>query len=132
MGCEEMMMMMKMIMKEYKTSVKDLQEQGTEPTDWVSALSIVNKPSAKNGIRVCIDSRNLNTVLKPSEYSMPTVDLLTEKSNAKKFTLAKSSLLFSMFHWMNLCGNSQMNQISFLGGGEGGACRRVGVPEVGR
>ena len=56
--------------------VKDLQEQGiiekahvTEPTDWVSAPTIVNKPSAKNGL--CIDSRPLNTAPKRSEYSIP-------------------------------------------------------------
>ena len=35
--------------------VKDLQQQGiiekvTEPTEWVSAPTIVNKPAAKNGI----------------------------------------------------------------------------------
>ncbi|KAK2548400.1 hypothetical protein P5673_031468 [Acropora cervicornis] len=69
--------------------IKDLQEQGiiekvTEPTDWVSAPTIVNKPSAKNGLRLCIDSRPLNTALKRSEYPIPTVDqLLTEISNAK-------------------------------------------------
>ena len=74
--------------------VKDLQEQGiiekiTEPTDWVSAPTIVNTPSAKNGIRLCIDSRPLSAVLKCSEYPIPTVDhLLTELSNAKVFTLA--------------------------------------------
>jgi len=74
--------------------VKDLQEQGiiekvTEPTDWASAPTIVNKPPAKNGIRLCIDSRPLNTALKRSEYPIPTVDhLLTELSNAKVFTLA--------------------------------------------
>ena len=37
--------------------VKDLQQQGiiekvTEPTEWVSGPTIVNKPSAKNGIRL--------------------------------------------------------------------------------
>ena len=64
--------------------IKDLQEQGilekvTEPTDWVSAPTMVNKPSAKNGIRLCIDSRPLNTALKRMEYPIPTVDnLLTE------------------------------------------------------
>ena len=76
------------------TDIKDLQEQGiiekvTEPTDWVSAPTIVNKPSAKNGLGLCIDSRPLNTALKRSEYPIPTVDqLLTEISNAKVFTLA--------------------------------------------
>ena len=74
--------------------IKDLQEQGilekvTEPTDWVSAPTMVNKPSAKNGIRLCIDSRPLNTALKRTEYPIPTVDnLLTEIGNAKVFTLA--------------------------------------------
>jgi len=74
--------------------LKDLQDQGilekvTEPTEWVSAPTIVNKPSAKNGIRLCIDSRPLNTALKRSEYPIPTVDhLLTEIVNAKVFTLA--------------------------------------------
>ena len=43
--------------------LKDLQDQSilekvTEPTEWVSAPTIVNKPSAKNGIRLCIDSRH--------------------------------------------------------------------------
>ena len=61
----------------------------TEPTEWVSAPAIVKKPSAKNGIRLCIDSRPLNTALKRSEYPIPTVDhLLTEISDAKVFSLA--------------------------------------------
>ena len=69
--------------------VKDPQKQGiaekvTEPTELVSAPTIVNEPSAKNGIRLCIDSRPLNTALKRSEYPVPTVDhLLTDISNAK-------------------------------------------------
>ena len=52
--------------------VKELQEQGilekvTEPSAWVSTQTIMNKPSAKNGIRLCIDSRPLNTALKRFE-----------------------------------------------------------------
>ena len=82
------------VKNKFIAEVKDLQEQGiiekvTEPTDWVSTLTIVNKPSAKNGIRLCIDSRPLNTALKRSEYPIPAVDhLLTEINNAKVFTLA--------------------------------------------
>ena len=74
--------------------VKDLRLQGiiekvTEPIEWVSAPTIENKPSAKNGIRLCIESRPLNTALKRSEYTIPTVDhLLTDISNAKVFSLA--------------------------------------------
>ena len=61
----------------------------TEPTEWVSASAILNKPSAKNGIRLCIDSRPLNTALKRSKYLIRTVDhLLTEISNAKVFSSA--------------------------------------------
>ena len=82
--------------------VKDLQEQGilekvTEPSEWVSAPTIVNKPSAKNGIRLCINSRPLNNALKRSEYPIPTADnLLTEICNAKVFTLADIKCAF--FH----------------------------------
>ena len=85
--------------------LKDLQDQSilekvTEPTEWVSAPTIVNKPSAKNGIRLCIDSRALNTALKRSEYPIPTVDhLLTEIVNAKVFTLVTSSLPSGTSHW---------------------------------
>lgn len=47
--------------------VKDLQQQGitervTQPTEWVSAFTVVNKPFAKNEIRLCIDSIPLNTL----------------------------------------------------------------------
>ena len=74
--------------------MQDLQQQGilekvTEPTEWVGAPAIVNKPSAKNGTRLCIDSRPLNTALKRSECPILTVDhLLTEISNARVFSLA--------------------------------------------
>ena len=55
----------------------------------MSAPTIVNKPCAKSGLRLCIDSILLNTALKLPEYPIPTVDqLLTEISNAKVFTLA--------------------------------------------
>ena len=58
----------------FVAEVKDLQQQGTlekvtEPTDGVSAPTVVNcKPSAKNGIRLCIGSRPLNIALKRYEY----------------------------------------------------------------
>ena len=50
------------VKNKFIAEVKDLQEQGIiekviEPTDWVSTPTIVNKSSAKNGIRLCIDSR---------------------------------------------------------------------------
>ena len=73
----------------FVAEVKDLQQQGTlekvtEPTEWVSAPTVVNcKPSTKNGIRLCICSRPLNIALKPYEYPNSAVDhLLTEIGNA--------------------------------------------------
>ena len=76
-----------LVKNKFIAEIKDLQEQGI--IEKVSAPTIVNKPSAKNGLRLCIDSRPLNTALKCSEYPIPTVDqLLTEISNAKVFTLA--------------------------------------------
>ena len=73
----------------FVAEVKDLQQQGThekvtEPTEWVSAPTVVNcKPSAKNEIRLCICSRPLNIALKRYEYPNSAVDhLLTEIGNA--------------------------------------------------
>ena len=69
----------------FVAEVKDLQQQGTlekvtEPTEWVSAPTVVNcKLSAKNGIRLCIGSRSLNIAPKRHEYPNSAVDhLLTE------------------------------------------------------
>jgi len=66
--------------------VEDLVEQGliekvTEPTDWLSAPLLVNKPAANNNIRLCMDSRPLNKALKRTEYPMPTLDQLLLKLN---------------------------------------------------
>ena len=70
--------------------IKDLQEQGilekvTEPTDWVSAPTMVNKPSAKNGIRLCIDSRPLNTALKRTEYQFRLLIIYSQKLAMLKY-----------------------------------------------
>ena len=55
----------------------------------MSAPEIVNKLSAKNGIRLYIDIRPLDTALKLSEYPISTADhLLTEISNAKVLFLS--------------------------------------------
>ena len=88
------------VKNKFITEVKYLQEQGiiekvTEPTDWVSVPTIVNKSSSKNGIRLRIDSRPLNTAVKHTEYPIPTVDhLRTEISNAKVFSLADIKATF--------------------------------------
>ena len=95
------------VKNKFIAEVKDLQEQGiiekvTEPTDWVSTPTIVNKPSAKNGIRLCIDSRplNMHSSAQSIQYQLLIICLL-------KLTMPKclpwliSSLLSGMSHWMN-------------------------------
>jgi len=42
-----------------------------EPTDWVSQMSVAEK---KAGIRICIDPRPINEVLKREHYKLPVLD----------------------------------------------------------
>ena len=90
-----------------------------EPTDWVSQMSVAEK---KSGIRICIDPRPLNEVLKREHYKLPVLDdVLPELTSACKFSVCdlksgylhceldhKSSLLttfatpFGRFRWLRL------------------------------
>ena len=54
-----------------------------EPTDWVSQMSVAEK---KSGVRICIDPRPLNEVLKREHYKLPVLeDVLPELTSACKF-----------------------------------------------
>ena len=56
-----------------------------EPTDWVSQMSVAEK---KAGIRICIDPRPLNEVLKREHYKLPVLDdVLPELTSACKFSV---------------------------------------------
>ena len=90
-----------------------------EPTDWVSQMSVAEK---KSGIRICIDPRPLNEVLKREHYKLPVLeDILPELTSACKFSVCElksgylhcvldyeSSLLttfatpFGSFRWLRL------------------------------
>ena len=61
-----------------------------EPTDWVSSLVVVTK---KNGqLRVCLDPRNLNKVIKREHYQLPSREEITaEFANAKFFSKLDAS-----------------------------------------
>ena len=58
----------------------------SEPTPWVSSMVIVKK---KNGrVRICLDPKDLNKVVKRSHYPLPTIEeVATRLSNAKVFTV---------------------------------------------
>ena len=58
----------------------------TEPTNWVSSVLAV--PKKDGSIRVCLDSKNLNTAIKRSHYPLPTVDDVTSRlTKAKVFSV---------------------------------------------
>lgn len=66
---------------------KDVIEAVKTPTDWISSMVVVTKPSGK--IRLCIDPKPLNKALKRNNYTMPTLDdVLPDLSKAKIFTVA--------------------------------------------
>ena len=57
----------------------------TEPTPWVSSMVVVKKPNGT--LRICIDPKDLNKVLKRSHYPLPTIeDILPDLSRAKVFS----------------------------------------------
>ncbi|XP_060076924.1 uncharacterized protein K02A2.6-like [Ylistrum balloti] len=57
------------------------------PTEWISSMVVVTKPSGK--VRLCIDPKPLNKALKRNHYPTPTVDaILPELHKARIFTVA--------------------------------------------
>uniref|UniRef100_A0A674EBM2 Gypsy retrotransposon integrase-like protein 1 n=1 Tax=Salmo trutta TaxID=8032 RepID=A0A674EBM2_SALTR len=56
----------------------DIVTKVTEPTDWVNALVVVEKPRTGK-LRVCLDPRDLNKAIKRPHYPLPTLDGITHK-----------------------------------------------------
>ena len=66
-----------------------------EPTEWVSQIVVAVKKSGE--LRVCIDPRPLNTVLKRKRYQIPVIDdLLPDLTDARVFT--KVDLASAFWH----------------------------------
>ena len=58
----------------------------SEPTEWISAMVAVRK--ANKGIRICIDPKPLNQVIKRNHFPLPTIeDIIPELAKAKVFTV---------------------------------------------
>ena len=69
-----------------KLESKGIIQKVETPTDWISSLVVVKKPSGK--LRLCIDPKPLNKALKRNHYPLPIIeDLLPELRNAKVFSL---------------------------------------------
>ena len=57
----------------------------TEPTNWISSMVLVKKP---NKLRICIDPKDLNTVIKKPRFQMPTIEeILPRLQDAKIFSV---------------------------------------------
>jgi len=66
-----------------------------EPSDWISALLVVNKP--QGGVRICIDPKPLNKALKRDHYAMPVIDdVLPQLSKTKVFSTVDAKSAFWM------------------------------------
>ena len=58
----------------------------TTPTDWISSMVAVRKPSGK--LRICLDPQDLNRALKRPHYPMPKVqEILPHLPDAKVFSI---------------------------------------------
>ena len=64
-----------------------------EPTDWVSSLVIVEKPSGQ--LRIGLDPQHLSQTIKRPNFVMPTAEeILAQLSNAKFFTKLDTSIAY--------------------------------------
>ena len=72
-------------------------EQVNHPTDWVSSMLVVSKPSTEAEgeikLRICLDPRDLNLAIKREHFPMPTIEEIATRLNGAK--------LFSVFDATN-------------------------------
>ena len=71
-------------------------EKVNQPTDWVSSMLVVSKPSieaeGKFNIRICLDPRDLNVAIKREHFPMPTIEeIVTRLNGANEFSVFDAS-----------------------------------------
>ena len=65
-------------------------EPGSDPTEWISSLIIVEKPNGN--LRICLDSKHLNKARRCQHYKLPTTEeLFSGMHNANFFTKLDAS-----------------------------------------
>ncbi|KAL2104344.1 hypothetical protein ACEWY4_001212 [Coilia grayii] len=72
-----------------KSELQDMErmgviQKGTEPTEWVKALVVVEKPKTGK-LRVCLDPRPLNKAIQRPHYPLPTLDDITRRLAGAQF-----------------------------------------------
>ena len=63
-------------------------ERVDQPTDWVSSMIVVSKPSTEaegeTKLRICLDPRDLNLAIKREHFPMPTIEEIATRLNGAK------------------------------------------------
>ena len=79
-----------MLRKRLKEELDSMEKEGIivkveEPTEWVNSLVIVEKPNGD--LRLCLDPRELNKVLKREHFQLPTFEeISTRIAGAEYYT----------------------------------------------
>ena len=80
-----------------ETVAANIIEQDVYPTDWVSSMLVVSKPSTEaegeTKLHICLDPRDLNLAIKREHLPMPTIEEIATRLNGAK--------LFSVFDVSN-------------------------------
>ena len=71
-------------------------EQVNQPTDWVSSMLVVSKPSTEadgeSKTRICLDPRDLNVAIKRENFPIPTIEeIATRLHGANVFSVFDAS-----------------------------------------
>ena len=66
------------LQKDVKKKIRELEEKGiiakaVEPSEWISSMVVVTKPSK---IRICLDPKDLNQAVQRPKFQMPTLEEL--------------------------------------------------------
>ena len=81
-----------------------------QPTDWVSSMLAVRKPTmgldGKADIRICLDPKDLNGAIKREHFPMPTIEEVATRLNGAK--------IFSVFDASNGFWQVELDQASSL------------------
>ena len=81
-----------------------------QPTDWVSSMLAVRKPTSESNekadIRICLDPKDLNCAIKREHFPMPTIEEVATRLNGAK--------IFSVFDASNRFWQVELDQPSSL------------------
>ena len=81
-----------------------------QPTDWVSSMLAVRKPTmgldGKADIRICLDRKDLNSAIKREHFPVPTIEEVATRLNGAK--------IFSVFDASNGFWQVELDQASSL------------------